>query len=379
MPQIFSQNFNYVDWNKLFEVNWKRLRQGMKERQIDSLIVQDVANVKYLTGYSPMYSYFMLNTMVAVFPKDAERPTLFPIWYYVDFVKTKYPWLKEIKPIPVSMSEWPEEFNKLGLGERVGYDAAMTHALGKQLEISLKGKELVDAEDLLWRTRSVKNPEELKVIELATAIAEIGFKKAFEISIEGLKEFEVAAEIEYSLRKAGAEGATHCLAISGDNAALCQEISTDKIIRNHDAVIFDFGAQFEGYNAEYARTRFVGSPSKEQKEVYHLVYESEQKAIQNIKPGIKCADVDKLSRKIIGEGGYEKFEFNYNLGHGIGTSVWEYPIVDQRSQATFEPNMVVALEPAVYKLGMGGVRIEDLVKVTQNGCEILTKTDYHYL
>jgi len=351
----------------------------MHERKLDSLIVQDVANVKYLTGYSPMYSYFMLNTMVAVFPKDAERPTLFPIWYYVGFVKKKYPWLKDIRAIPVSLSDWPSEFDKLGLGDRVGYDSAMTHALGKVLETTLSKKEFVDAENLLWRTRSIKNPEELKVMEIATSIAEIGFKKAFELSIEGYKEFEVAAEIEFAMRKAGAEAATHCLAMSGENAAICQEVSTDKIIRNRDSVIYDLGAQYEGYNAEFARTRFVVAPTEEQSAVYKIVYDSEQQAIRSIKPGAKCSDVDQVSRKIIRENGYGEYEFNYNLGHGIGTSVWEYPIIDEHSKSTFEPNMIVALEPAVYKPGMGGVRIEDLVLVTESGSKILTKTDYHYL
>jgi Xaa-Pro aminopeptidase len=379
MPQIFAQNFGYVNWHRLFEANWKRFRAAMKEKDLDSLIVQDVANVKYLTGYSPMYSYFMLNTMVAVFPMEAERPTLFPIWYYVDFVRRRFTWLKDIRPIPVSLSDWPAEFDKLGLGDRVGIDAAMTHALGRVLEKTLTGKEFVDAENMLWRTRSVKNEEELKVMETATAIAEIGFKTAFEFPIEGRREFEVAAEIEYAMRKAGAEAATHCLAMSGENAALCQEVSTDKIIRRGETVIYDLGAQYEGYNAEFARTRFVGPPSEEQRAVYRLVYESEQKAIRAVRPGAKCSEVDRISRQVIREGGYEKFEFNYNLGHGIGTSVWEYPIIDQRSEAVFEPNMVVALEPAVYKPGLGGVRIEDLLLVTESGCKVLTRAEYPYL
>jgi Xaa-Pro aminopeptidase len=378
MPQIFSQNFNRVNWEKLFTTNWKKLRAGMKEKGIDSLIVQDVSNVKYLTGYSPMYSYFMLNTMIAVLPEDAERPTLYPIWYYEEFVKEKFGWLSDVRPIPRNMSDYPKEFGRLGLGEKIGIDSSMLYGLGKLLENKLKGK-IVIADDVLAEARAIKNQEELKVMEQAVAIAELGFERAFEVCLAGAREYQVCAEIEYVMRRAGAEAATHCFAASGENAASMQEVATDKVIRNGETVVFDFGALYEGYNAEFARTKFMGTPSKKQVEVFKLVYDAEQEAIKKIKPGALCSDVDQVSRKVLREAGWgPPYEFNYNLGHGIGNALWEYPIVDETSKAKFKENMVVAIEPAVYKHGFGGVRVEDMVLVTSSGAKVFSQSPYHY-
>jgi Xaa-Pro aminopeptidase len=379
LPQIFSQNFGDVDWERLFKTNWKKLREGMKDKDIDSLIVQDVSNVKYLTGYSPMYSYFMLNTMMAVFPKDAEKPTLYPIWYYQEFVKKRFRWLDDVRPIPHMISDYPKEFSKLGLGKRIGVDSSMAYQMGKLFEEGLKG-EVVIADEVLAEARSVKNAEELKVMEKAVAIAELGFERAFEACSAGVREYEVSAEIEYAMRRAGAEAPTHCLAMSGENAASMQELSSDKVIRNGETVIFDFGALYEGYNAEFARTKFVGRPTSEQLEVFRLVYESERKAIKSIRPGVSCAHVDKVARDVLREAGWgPPHEFNYNVGHGIGNALWEYPIVDESSKAKLKENMVLAIEPAVYKHGFGGVRVEDMVLVTSTGAELFSHSPYHYL
>ncbi len=380
MPQVFEQNFGYIDWTKLYETNWKKLRAGMKKKGIDSLIVEDVGNVKYLTGYSPMYSYFMLNTMVAVLPADQEKPVLFPIWYYEEFAKVRFKYLGDVRAIPVDSAEWPGEFERLGLGKTVGIDSGMTYQLGSLLKEKLKNREVVVADSILAESRSIKNPEELKVMEHATAIAEVGFDRAFESCIPGAREFEVAAEAEHAMRLAGAEAATHTLVMSEENAASMKETSTDRIIRHKDTVVFDLGAIYEGYNSEFSRTKLVGKPSERQLEVFKLVYESEQKAIKTIRPGAKCVDVDAAARKVLREAKWgPPYEFNYNVGHGIGVALWEYPILDQRSKATIKENMTFAIEPAVYRHGFGGVRVEDMVHVTSSGARIISRTPYYYV
>src|SRR5690242_6370386 len=156
MPQVFEQNFGHVDWESLYQTNWKKLRAEMDKNDIDSLIVQDVGNVKYLTGYAPMYSYFMLNTMVAVLPADEEKPVLFPIWYYEEFAKVRFKYLKDVRAIPVASAEWPGQFEKLGLGKRVGIDSGMTFQLGTLMKEKLAGREVVIADDALNEARSIK-------------------------------------------------------------------------------------------------------------------------------------------------------------------------------------------------------------------------------
>jgi len=375
MPTVFSQNLKYIDWEKLLKTNWDRLRRLMKERDIDSLIVNDIHNVKYLTGYSPFYCLFMLNTQAVVFPRDAECPTLFPVDFYMDFTPKRYPWLKDGRPAPKRHKDWPKAFAQLELGDRVGVDSAMMYELGKLLEKELKA-EVVLAEDVLQEVRSVKNEEEVKVMDIATAIAEIGMRRAIDVCDEGMREYEVAAEISYAVRMAGAEAATHTLVTSGENAAMMQELSTDKIIRRGELVIIDTGAIYEGYNSEFARTVPVGRPTEEQRHIMEIVYEAEQSAIKLIKPGAKVADVDKEARRVIREAGYGQYEFTYNVGHGIGIALWEKPIIESESEDVFKENMFVCVEPAIYKPGVGGARIEDVVQVTSTGYKILTRTEY---
>ena len=380
MPQVFEQNFGHVDWVKLYETNWKKLREGMKRNDLDSLIVEDISNVKYLTGYSPMNSFFMLNTMVSVLPANEEKPTLFPISYYEEFAKVRFKYLKGVKGLPVDAKEWPAEFVRLGLGKRVGIDSSMTYQLGMALKEQLKGKEVVIADQVLSQARAEKNTEEIKVMETATAVAEAGFDKAFESCIPGVKEYEVAAEAEHAMRLRGAEAATHTLIMSEENAASMKEVSTDRIIRHKDTVVFDLGAIYEGYNSEFSRTKFVGGASNEQRDVYGLVYEAEQKAIKRMKPGAVCADVDAVARKVLREAKWgPPYEFNYNLGHGIGLALWEWPIVIGGNRARMKENMVFAIEPAVYKHGFGGVRVEDVVQITSAGSKIISRTPYFYV
>jgi len=255
----------------------------------------------------------------------------------------------------------------------------MTYGLAKLLE-GLKDKEVVIADEALAAARCIKNEEELKVVELATSVAEIGFDTAYESCVPGMREYEVAAEIEHSMRLAGAEAATHTLVMSEENAASMQEVSTDRIIRHGDTVIFDLGAIYEGYNSEFSRTKFVEKPTEEQLEVYRLVYEAEQKSIKAMRPGARCRDVDMVARKVLREGKWgPPYEFNYNLGHGIGVALWEYPIVDERSEAVLKENMTFAIEPAVYKHGFGGVRVEDMVQITSTGSRIISRTPYYYI
>ena len=191
---------------------------------------------------------------------------------------------------------------------------------------------------------------------------------------EGIKEVEISAYAKYIMEKEGAEGTSfQPFVMSGENAWLPQRFSSEKKIKKGELVIFDIGAIYRGYCSDLTRTFSLGNLSEEQKEIFNVAYLAQREAIKAVKPGIKASDIDKIARDIITERGYGKY-FPHITGHGLGISVHEKPIIDVKVNTKLEPNMVITIEPGIYLEGVGAARVEDMVLVTKEGHEILTKT-----
>jgi len=255
---------------------------------------------------------------------------------------------------------------------RIGIEAkALSHGSYISLSESLKGYELVDVSGLLSEMRAVKDQYEIEAITEAAKIAEDALRIGLDACCAGALECEVAAEIEYFMRKKGYTAAFETIVASGTRSALPHGFATRKRIENGDLVVIDLGAKHDGYCSDMTRTVTIGQASARQKALLEAVAEAQEAAIDAVEPGKQASEIDKVARDVLRRCGLACY-FNHSLGHGVGLAVHEAPGISQTSKTQLKPGMVFTVEPGVYLPGYGGVRIEDMVLVTEKGARLLT-------
>ncbi|MDH7477372.1 MAG: Xaa-Pro peptidase family protein [Candidatus Bathyarchaeota archaeon] len=247
----------------------------------------------------------------------------------------------------------------------------------RKLAKELRGKVKLNIKgSLVWELRKVKDEEELERMRKAGKITTEGMKAAYEVIRPGIKEIEAAAEIEYAMRKRGSWGtAFDTIVASGVRSAFPHGGCTDKEIRNGDLVVVDVGAAYKYYRSDMTRTLVAGKPSNKQLKLYEVVKEGQEKALQAVKPKAKAKEIDKAARKVIEKAGYGEY-FVHGLGHGVGLEVHEPPTLNPESKDKLAIGNVVTIEPGIYIIDFGGVRLEDTVVVKKGGAEKFTEGFY---
>lgn len=244
-------------------------------------------------------------------------------------------------------------------------------AYKKDFNVSVSKSDKVSK--ILKECRAKKSAEELKHIRRAQRIAEKAFNHILPFIKVGVTEREIALELEFFMRKQGAEAASFdIIAVSGKNTSLPHGEPSEKKIEKGDFVTLDFGAVVGGYHSDMTRTIAVGKITDEQRRVYNTVLEAQKAAIGAIKSGKKCADIDKIARDIIANAGYGEC-FGHALGHSVGLQIHEAPNLSPKERASLKCGMVLTVEPGIYIENRFGVRIEDMVVVRRGGAENLTK------
>ncbi len=229
-----------------------------------------------------------------------------------------------------------------------------------------------ESSDVMMRVRSVKSKGELERIVRAAKIAERGLEAAVGMVDVGVRECEVAAEAEYAMRRAGAEGFPFdTIVASGKRGANPHATCSTRRIRKGDLVVIDLGAKYGGYCSDVTRTVVLGG-GKEKVEMLTAVIEAQEAAVNAVKPGVSAKEVDRAARSILEERGYGEC-FTHSLGHGVGLDVHELPHISPVSEAKLKEGMVFTVEPGVYILRVGGVRVEDMVVVEKRGAKVLTR------
>jgi len=226
------------------------------------------------------------------------------------------------------------------------------------------------------KLREVKDEKEIALMRKAAELASLGMKTAYEFISTGIREYEVAAEIEYAMRKQGSYGTAFDTAVSsGPSSAYPHGGCTDRKIQQGELVVVDLGAVYKNYRSDMTRTIVVGKPSEKQMRLHAIVRDAQEKAFAAIKPKAKTREVDAVARKAIEEAGFGE-QFVHGLGHGVGLDIHEPPTLNTASKERLQAGNVVTDEPGIYLPGCGGVRIEDTVLVTGAGAERLTTGPY---
>jgi Xaa-Pro aminopeptidase len=245
-------------------------------------------------------------------------------------------------------------------------------SLHRQVEETV-GSDRTRLSDPLAHARLRKTPSELELMRQVAVIAQAGMKAILEHCQDGVRECEAAAAGEHLMRSMGADGLCFSTVVSsGPELGLMRELTSDRRMEDGDWVLIDMGCQRRGYNVEFARSSMIGTPTSRYLDAYRVVLGAQRAALAVIQSGAAASDIDAVAREFIAEAGYSQFCYQHITGHGIGTGVWEAPSLGPDSAERLLEGMVVAVEPGVFLPGLGGIRIEDVVLVTETGCEMLT-------
>jgi Xaa-Pro aminopeptidase len=358
-----------------------RLAGLLAERRLDALLVTDLVNVRWLTGFTG-------SSGLAVVGPGEERVFLTDFRYLTQSAEQLDPgWRREIAPellpavaeIVFNCPHPPAPPSSPGTVLRLGFDdASMSvkdHAtlVGRLAE----GVELVAAGGAVEGLRAVKDAGELDKIRAAAKLADAALTEVLGRGLVGRTERDVALDLEVTMRKAGAEGASFApIVAAGEHSALPHAVPRDVAIPAGTLVTVDWGAQLDGYASDCTRTFATGELDPRDREIYELVLRAQETALAAVRAGAGGREVDAVAREIIAAAGHGE-HFGHGLGHGVGAEVHEGPRLSQRSDSTLAAGQVVTVEPGVYVPGAVGVRIEDLAIVTADGCEVLTGLPKH--
>jgi Xaa-Pro dipeptidase len=341
---------------------------AFKEGRFDGFLIFNSANLIYLTGFS--------GANALLIPKDGEN-TIYV--YNVNYEQAKAEGkafrVELVKRNENLMAKIAKQMKGLKI-KNLALDALSIesrHALTKEA----KGETKLKAQgNVVCELRKVKDENEIELMRKAAELTSEGMRVAYETVASGVREYEVAAEIEYAMRKLGSSGtAFETIVASGSCSAFPHGGCSEREIRKGDLVVVDVGATYKFYRSDMTRTLVAGEPSEKQKKLYQIVKTAQEKAFETVKPNVKAKDVDAAARKIIADAGYGEY-FVHSLGHGVGLEVHEPPILSPDSKDVLAVGNVVTVEPGIYLVGYGGVRIEDTVLVQRNGAEKLTNGPY---
>lgn len=227
-------------------------------------------------------------------------------------------------------------------------------------------------DDIILNLRMIKTDYEIKQIEHAQKIAELAFNNILNFISERVTEIDIARELNSFILKHSDGLSFDTIVVSGSNSSLPHGVPSSKLIQKGDFITMDFGAIVDGYHSDMTRTVCFGEPSSEKKEIYNIVLSGQKLALNSVKPGTRCSELDKLVREYFERFGFSS-EFGHSLGHGVGLDIHEMPTLSFRGNIELKKGMVVTIEPGIYLNGRFGVRIEDMILITESGYENFTK------
>ena len=345
----------------------EKVRGTLRRRRVDGILITDITNIRYLTGFTGSSGYLVITGAEALFFTDSRYTV--QARSEVSLGKGCYR-LKGLKGgLPaICRSIKGTGIKSLGFdGLKVSYRSYLI--IKKTLG---RGIRLRDLPGVVEAWRSSKSESELEVMREAIAIHSKGFEAAPGFFKVGESEIGAAAKIERLVRRSGADGLSFDMIVaSGVRSALPHGAPSSKRIGKGEFVILDMGVTLSGYSSDQTRTFFTGRPSKRHRDLYGTVLKAHDKAIEKIRDGVKASIVDRSARSVINKAGYGKY-FGHGTGHGVGLQIHESPGLSPKSSDTLREGMVITVEPGIYIPEFGGVRIEDMILVTKNGFELLT-------
>lgn len=339
-----------------------KLKQLREENKLDAILITSQENCFYFSQFTGTAGTLVVAESAAYFITDFR---------YMDQAKEQ---TEGFEIIEISNNKNKNVVKLLNDNKikRIGFeDGDVRCKQYQELKDQDSEIEYSPLSDDINQCRQIKDDKEVETIKEAIRITEEAFTKSVTYIEPGMKEMDVAAELEYSLRKSGGEGPSFDFIVaSGKRGSLPHGVASDKRIETGDLITLDFGTYYKGYCSDMTRTLVVGEPEKKQVEIYTIVLQAHREVIDKIKPGMTGREADQIAREVIDGAGYGD-NFGHGLGHGVGIAVHEAPRLSANSEDVLQPGMIVTDEPGIYIPGWGGVRIEDVLMITEDGCKSL--------
>ncbi len=332
----------------------EKFKKILRRRRLDAALVSDEPNVLALTGVK------CDSACVAVKGDD--------VVFFTDF--RYFAEVRRLRP-DLALADMKRLGAFLASAGRIGYESSISHARYLRLADTFRKAKFVDILDDILSLRSVKTPQEVQKLRRAEALSVAIWKDASAVFRPGMSEREMARIIKRMMLDRGEGEAFETIVCVGANAAECHHVPDDTVWSGREAVLVDMGVRLDGVCSDLTRNIVPKRASRLYRRVYGIVERANRAAIAAVKPGMKIKALDRVARSLIAKEGFGRC-FGHSLGHGVGYEIHESPTVSRRSDALLEPGMVVTIEPGIYLEGNLGVRIEDLVLVTGEGCEVLS-------
>ncbi|MBO0479263.1 aminopeptidase P family protein [Vagococcus fluvialis] len=341
------------------------LREQMKSEGISSFLITSPYNLRYLTGFTGTTGLALIGLEEAFFITDfryTEQAAKQCVGFEI---------VKNVGPILEVVADLVESKNIGNLGFEESFVPFKQYV---ELE-GLLEVDLIPVSGMVEELREVKDEEEIAIVEKACEIADKAFSHILTYIKPGMTEIQVANELDFYMRSLGASSVSfETIVASGLRSAMPHGVASEKVIEQGDMITIDFGCYYNGYVSDMTRTISLGEPSDKLREIYNVVKEAQQKVLDVAKPGMTGVELDAVARDYIASKGYGE-AFGHSTGHGIGLEIHEGPNVSKLAEKAFVPGNIITNEPGIYLPGIGGVRIEDDMLVTENGIKRLTHSE----
>lgn len=347
----------------VYEMRQGCIRNLMESHQLDGVLFISPENIRYLCGFTGSDGAVILTQKESYFLTDSRYWTQAEVEVKGSEIIHYERKMEGIASLLLNL-----RLKKIGF-ESVFFPFSYYRFLSEKLA---KEMDLIPLEEEIKNVRASKDAQELVLIRKAIDISSRALQHILERVRESISEREIAIEMEFFMKQNGAQAvAFDIIVASGKRSALPHGRASLKQIEKDDFILIDFGSRFQGYNSDETCTFVFGKPTSEQKRIYQIVKEAHDKAIEAIRPGRPMCEVDAAARDHIRACGYDKC-FGHGTGHGIGLAVHEEPVIHRENKELLQEGMIFTVEPGIYIPEWGGVRIEDMVRVTSQGAEVLT-------
>ncbi|WP_353892513.1 type II 3-dehydroquinate dehydratase [Proteinivorax hydrogeniformans] len=346
------------------------LKKQLKEKGLDAMLVNQPENRQYITGFTGSSGYVLFTQ---------DKDYFFTDFRYIEQAKEQLEGFEIVKHGFSPLDDISQYLSNAGV-QKLGFEEHFaTYQAFQRYQKAFKNIQVLPAGPIVEEIRKVKDRTEIENTEKAIDIAVAAFEHILGFLKPGIKEVDVALELEFFMRKKGASGlAFETIVASGHRSALPHGIASEKVLEEGDFVKMDFGCVYNGYCSDISRTVVLGKATDKQKKIYDTVLKAQQAAIDNIKAGVSGKKADDYARSVITEAGYGD-KFGHGLGHGIGMVVHENPRVSPNSEDILRPGNIITVEPGIYIPEYGGVRIEDMLVITEDGSKNLTKATKEFI